>query len=314
MELVPYNATLKKEWDNLVELSRNGTFLLKRDYMDYHADRFTDASVMIYDRRNKPVAILPASAHDREIRSHGGLTYGGWILAHHHPNAAEMMDAWQLAIDYYRQGGFDTLLYKPVPYIYHRYPAQDEIYGLWRLGGGLEVVNTSSTIDLRNPESFNSSSRTHLNHANKAGVKIEFATELNEYWQILTDLLLKKYGTAPVHSLDEITRLRTLFPDNIQLLVALDPVDGSVIAGILFYITDNVAHSQYIASTTRGRELYSIPLLVSHAAKIYARRCLYLDLGTSNEDSGRCLNTTLLNQKSGFGALGVVYPHYRLRF
>ena len=52
--------------------------MFERGFMDYHADRFTDFSLMFYED-NKLVALLPASIHGDEIRSHGGLTYGGII-------------------------------------------------------------------------------------------------------------------------------------------------------------------------------------------------------------------------------------------
>ena len=35
MNLVPYSADLRDLWDDIVHFSRNGTFLLHRDYMDY---------------------------------------------------------------------------------------------------------------------------------------------------------------------------------------------------------------------------------------------------------------------------------------
>jgi len=36
------------EWNAFVAKSKNGTFLFDRRYMDYHADRFSDHSLMCY--------------------------------------------------------------------------------------------------------------------------------------------------------------------------------------------------------------------------------------------------------------------------
>ena len=33
-----YTPALKAEWNAAVEASRNGTFLFRRDYLEYHAD------------------------------------------------------------------------------------------------------------------------------------------------------------------------------------------------------------------------------------------------------------------------------------
>ena len=45
-EIKRYSDRCKDEWDDFVRDSRNGTFLFMRGYMDYHADRFADFSLM----------------------------------------------------------------------------------------------------------------------------------------------------------------------------------------------------------------------------------------------------------------------------
>ena len=73
------------EWDAFVAKAKNATFLLKRGYMGYHSDRFTDCSLMVSEvkdngRNPMLVALLPATIHGDELRSHGGLTYGGLVM------------------------------------------------------------------------------------------------------------------------------------------------------------------------------------------------------------------------------------------
>ena len=50
-----------------------------REYMEYHADRFTDYSLLVYDG-NKLLALLPANRSGDVLYSHAGLTYGGLIV------------------------------------------------------------------------------------------------------------------------------------------------------------------------------------------------------------------------------------------
>ena len=85
-----YSPLQKTVWDDFIENSKNGTFMLKRDYMDYHADRFKDFSLMFYED-DKLIAVMPASVHGDEIRSHGGLTYGG-IVSNKKMTAQKMLD------------------------------------------------------------------------------------------------------------------------------------------------------------------------------------------------------------------------------
>ncbi|MGB9979538.1 hypothetical protein [Methanobacterium sp.] len=41
-----YEAEEKERWDNFVKNSKNGVFFSLRDYMEYHADRFEDHSLL----------------------------------------------------------------------------------------------------------------------------------------------------------------------------------------------------------------------------------------------------------------------------
>ena len=82
--VAPYinNGSTRKAWDAFAAASRNGTFLFRRDFMEYHSDRFEDASLLIYDG-NKLLGLLPANRSRRDaatVESHGGLTYGGLLL------------------------------------------------------------------------------------------------------------------------------------------------------------------------------------------------------------------------------------------
>jgi hypothetical protein len=69
-----YTPALRDTWDAFISASRNGTFLLQRGFMDYHADRFTDHSLLFF-RDEKLIALLPAEEREGTLTSHGGLTY-----------------------------------------------------------------------------------------------------------------------------------------------------------------------------------------------------------------------------------------------
>lgn len=45
-EVKRYTPEDKSIWDKYVDKARNATFLFHRDYMDYHADRFRDHSLL----------------------------------------------------------------------------------------------------------------------------------------------------------------------------------------------------------------------------------------------------------------------------
>ena len=76
----PFRREDQEDWDRIVRGSASGHFLFLRDYMDYHADRFTDASLLICED-GRPVAALPANRVGAQVVSHGGLTFGGVLAA-----------------------------------------------------------------------------------------------------------------------------------------------------------------------------------------------------------------------------------------
>ena len=77
-----YTQDKHTQWDDFVKVSKNGTFLFLRAYMDYHSDRFHDHSLMFHNEKGKLIAVLPANirtASPPALHSHQGLTYGGYF-------------------------------------------------------------------------------------------------------------------------------------------------------------------------------------------------------------------------------------------
>ena len=322
MRLVPYNPAMKEMWDCAVRASRNGTFLFRRDYMDYHCDRFEDHSLCFFDDHNKWVACLPACClhNEKVVTSHGGLTYGGFILSPH-ATCEDVLAMFNLSVSHYRAHGFERFLYKPIPYIYNSYPSEEDLYALFQQGALLISCAVSSTVDLCNPLPLSQLRTRKQRKAQKAQLKVcsyelvpvsEREAALCEFWRILTDVLSVYHQTKPVHTFNEIKRLQALFPENIRLYTTLSGSPDHIVAGCVVYETTHVAHVQYIAANAEGRSLGALDLLFSVLRQSYAQRLRYLDFGISTEDQGRRLNAGLLFQKEGFGGRAVCYDCYQI--
>ena len=89
-----YEQSDRESWNEFIESSKNGTFLFDRNYMDYHSNRFKDNSLMIYDSKEKLVAVLPANKRENILLSHGGLTYGGLITNDSLEGVKELLQQW----------------------------------------------------------------------------------------------------------------------------------------------------------------------------------------------------------------------------
>jgi hypothetical protein len=100
------------------------------------------------------------------------------------------------------------------------------------------------------------------------------------------------------------------FPDEITLTVARR--DGVLLAGVLVYETETVAHAQYIGATPEGHEAHALDVLLEHLIAERYRDKRFFDFGISTEDEGRRLNEGLARNKESFGGRAVVYDRYAL--
>lgn len=305
-----YNPALAGEWDSFVDMSRNSTFLFRRDYMDYHADRFDDCS-WIVRKKGKPIAMLPANiTPDGVLHSHGGLTYGGFMLPQSHVDGSDVLRIFSCCIAAWREMGIKALDYKPLPHIYAASPSQEDEYALFRLGAVATERCISSTIDMHRGWMPNKLQKRHLAAASKLPVTIAETDDIPAFMAMLHDCLRERHNTAPVHTADEMSRLKTSFAANIRFFVA--SIDGLPHAGVCVYDTGIVAHAQYIATTARGRELNLLTPLFHHLITSEFANRRYFDFGISTEQHGTYLNEGLLRQKTSYGAGATIYSRFIL--
>lgn len=296
------------EWNSFVDSSRNGTFLHKRGYMDYHAHRFADHSLMFY-RGEELVAILPAHIKDETFCSHNGLTYGGLLLSDR-TTTAETLHLFEIAKEHITTNTAATrLIYKPTPHIYHSYPCEEDLYALFRNGAMLTERKVSSAIPLKSPLPI--SGRRKLTEKTKSGLHIVEENDFSTFWRILEKRLQEKYDTAPVHSIEEITLLKNRFPDNIKLFCVADS-NGNTLGGVVLFITDKVVHMQYSATTAEGRRLSALDYLYEELINNRFAGKEYFDFGISVEEGGRYLNSGLIAYKERMGGRAVVYDTYTI--
>jgi acetyltransferase-like isoleucine patch superfamily enzyme len=304
-----YRNEFQSNWDTFVRRSKNGTFLLERGYMDYHSDRYTDRSLMFFDQREQLVALMPIAERDGVFSSHGGLTYGG-VVSGVDMTAAKMLDVFKVAQQSLLDMGARSLLYKPVPHIYHRLPSEEDLYALFRAGARLIRRDVAAALSPSLPARLTKGRRWTIGKSRKTPLSVARSYDFARFIEIQSALLQEKYGVAPVHSAAELAMLATRFQDNIKLFAA--QLDGEMLAGVVIYETDTVAHAQYIASTDRGREVCALDAVVNHLIKVeYAGKATF-DFGISTDNGGRSLNTGLSANKESWGARSITYDWYDL--
>ena len=306
-DIVRYTPEHKTEWNRFVAQSKNGTFLFDRNYMDYHSDRFLDFSLMFY-LEGRLYALMPANKKGDVFQSHAGLTYGGLVMDAKTTAALTVM-LFQELKDYLRANGFHGVLYKCIPWMYHQMAAEEDLYAMARTcDARLQERDLGTVIIQRNAIRWERVRRRALKRALEAGITVERSTDFAGFWQVLNDNLRMKYNSKPVHTLDEISLLASRFPDNIVLYLA--KLHGDILAGMVVYVSTQVARAQYPAATALGKQLGAIDVLYDRIVCYDYHHLPYFEFGTSAMPDSNAINETLIFQKEGFGGRGICFDRY----
>ena len=307
LEVRKYTPELKSQWDHLIRISRADTFLFYRDYMDYHSDRFSDYSLLIY-RKGNLEGVLPGNVTGSTFYSHQGLTYGG-LVSTKKITSKEILEIFQLVNNELKHQGVNTVIYKTLPFIYHKTPSQEDVYALFRLGAEKIECNISSTIFQSNKIPFTESRKSGIRKSRNCGVLVEESENFDSFWSVLNYNLNNKHGKTPVHNVSEIKFLKSLFPKNIALYIA--SLENEIVAGCVVFVMGNVIHLQYMACSPGGKKIGALDILLDELINKYFIDKPIFDFGHSNEQKGTYLNENLIFQKEGFGGRGVVYESYK---
>ena len=308
MQIVKYNSEYKNDWDAFVRMSKNGTFLFCRNFMEYHSDRFNDFSLMFYDKNNL-IALLPGNISGDTLYSHQGLTYGGFILSAD-SRIESVLELFSSLIEFLNKNKIKSLIYKAVPHIYHSCPAEEDLYALFRYNAILVSRSISSTINLSKRLKYTQLRKRQIKKAISLRLEVQENNSYEKFWDVLEINLLAKHQTKPVHSQKEIIDLGSKFPKEIRLFTVSK--DAQTVAGCLIFETQQVAHVQYISANEEGKQLGALDFLFDYLLNEIFTNKKYFDFGTSTEDAGHYLNVGLISQKEGFGARGIIYDTYQI--
>lgn len=297
-------------WNDFIAKAKNATFLFHRDFMEYHADRFEDFSLLVFEDQ-KLKAVLPANKTGNEVHSHQGLTYGGLVYNEETKQVAIIEIFQQILFFLNTTDHFEKLYLKTLPSIYHRKPAEEILYSLFLAEAKLIRRDSLSVIDLFQEKSISKIRKRGLKKAISNELIIKEETHFDNFWnEVLIPNLRHKHKTKPVHSIEEISYLKCLFPDNIHQFNVY--FKDEIVAGTTVFETDTTAHCQYISKNPDKENLGSLDFLFHFLIKERFRQKHFFDFGTSNENHGRNLNQGLIYWKESFGGGTIVHDFYEI--
>jgi hypothetical protein len=305
-----YETKNYSEWNAFISTAKNATFLFDRDFMEYHSDRFDDFSLMIYEE-DKLVSVLPANRVGATIYSHQGLTYGG-LVYNNKIKLISVVEILKNILKFLHDSKIIKLQIKIIPSIYHDLPAEELNYALFLADANLIRRDSMAVIDMSKKLLIVSGRKEGIKKGKINKLEIKEVTDFKEFWNgILIPNLSSKHQAKPVHTLQEITKLNSIFPKNIRQFNVYE--NGIIIAGTTIFESLNVAHSQYISGIEDKNKLGGLDLLHNYLLTEIFNKKKYFDFGISNEDQGKKLNTSLSFWKESFGARTIVHDFYEVK-
>ncbi len=308
------------DWDDLVWKSNNGTIFHTRKFFSYHPpDRFEDHS-LVFTKKERLFSLFPAAEmmlnDKRWLVSHSGASFGSFVV----PEDLSFADAKQVVemlVNYAGTSGFSGVRLTLPPTIYNRRLSNYIDFALVSKGFAYARREVSSILFLETDseatlQKFKPSHRRAVNKARKSGVVVRQSNDYAAFFQILQKNLKIRHGVEPTHTLDELLRLKEIFPDRIILFGAY--LGEKMVAGVVnFIVNDDVVLAFYISHDEEYQECRAVNLLfytifgwaIDAAYKVF-------DFGifTVNEQP----NFGLARFKENFGSSGMFRDTLEIQF
>ena len=221
-----------------------------------------------------------------------------------------MNDCFTALKEYASQNGIKEIIYKHIPHIYHKQPAEEDLFSFFYSGAEILKMEPSTVLDLRNPLKMTKGRKAQVSRARREGVEIKESNDFESFIELENSVLQERHGTKAVHTPFELHILQNHFPQNIKLLGAF--YQQKMIAGTVLFIYDNVVHTQYMAANETAREIGALDLTIATIMETYKDSKDWLDFGISTEEGGHFLNEGLIAQKEGFGGRTNIYQTWRI--
>lgn len=311
MEIARYKEHYAEEWDRFVWEANNGTIFHTRRFLSYHPPgRFEDHS-LIFRKRGRVLALLPAVRLDRGnssvLSSHCGASYGGFVVR---PDLS-IRDSFLLVdalLDYARAEKFDAVELTHPPLVYWAKPSNYLDFALFQRNFVYKKREISSVVPLNfAPEqildTFSAESRRAVRRALKLGVSVRRCDAYEDFYKILQQNLKMRHNVRPTHTVDELLSLKRLFPEHVHLVAAF--AEGKMIAGVvLFYCNRRTNLAFYISHNEEYQQYRPVNLLFYQIFQESIREGFrWFDFGIFTVNMAP--NWGLGHFKEGFGAQGV---------
>lgn len=265
----------REAWERFVADSNNGTLFHSLRFLSYHpAERFHEHH-LVFTKRGRVVALLPATRQDEEtgpaLVSHPGASYGGFVVRPdlRFDDATALVSA---LVESATQAGFTRIDLTLTPTVYMKHPHQAVEFALFSAGFRYRKRELTNVVSLDCApdevfQRFTNKTRGHLRQALRFGLRVVWADDpQDDALAVLYRMLLdnrRQLGLTPppAHTLDELIRIRTLMPGRLTLgLTYLD--DDPIASVLLFNCNPRAVLTFYICHERSYRHHHPVHLLL----------------------------------------------------
>lgn len=324
LEVVLFSTEYEDIWDKFVmENTVNGTFLQTRRFLNYHpANRFTDASCLVFDEKKKLVAVCPACVKIEDgkkvLYSHAGSSYGGILIAFNNYKTDKVIEIIQTLEDYWRSARYSRIIIKQTPSIFSAENVDLLQYCFYYLGyrccNELNLYIDFETYDEDILSEFSQGKRTDVHNCQKKGFYVRKLVSYDEIAQLhsLLSITLEKYNVKPIHTVRELYEFQfERLQDECECFGVFDK-DTMVAASMMFYFNRvKTAHTQYLCADPSYGKLSPMTYMY-YAMLVEMRKRGYkkVSWGIGTENLGLYINQGLIRSKEHYGSKHGINPTF----
>jgi len=304
-------APSPEEWENFVESANNGTIFHLRKFLSYHhKGKFQDSS-FIFRGKNRILSVFPAAIVNHRLISHPGTSYGSFV---HLKNLtlSKAMGMVNVLVEYCKKENIKGIEMTLPPAIYYAKPTDYIPFCLLKTGFYLKKRELSGYIPLSDEpfKIFKPEARTAARKAEREGVTAKQSDDIEAFYSILKNNLGMRHNVKPTHTLQELIRLKKIFPERVLLFA--DYYNDIMISGAVIFVANKTTLlAFYISHKEKYQFLRPLNLLFKEVIEWgWNKGYKYLDLGTFTLNM--MPNFGLARFKESIGATGIFRDTYAI--
>ena len=311
MKIAFFSNIQRDNWNNFLAKSNSNLFFFNRNFLDYNKSA-VDRSLIISDKNNNILALFLADVLNDDLYAYSKLPYGGLIIKEG-LKFNKINEILNEIFNFYKKKGFKKIIYKKIPNFFCKRANNYDSYYLFINNAKIVGVAPTTILDLKKKINFSHTVKSSINKHHKNITKVLNNDQFLVFYNLLKDILKKKYNKFPTHSFNDLVFLKKKFNKNIIPIGSFANKD--FLGGAILFIFDNVVHTQYIAINDKGRSCGAHDLLTEYIIDNYSFNKDYLSFGISSQDHlGKSPNIGLIRKKESYGGnLDLIYT-YELKF